>query len=218
MRIVIAGGHGQIALRLTRVLSARHEVVGLVRNPNHRGDVVAVGGEAVVVDLESADTDVLATALRGADAAVFAAGAGPGSGAARKETVDHAAAALLAQAAEEAGVRRHLQISSMGIDRAEQPDLDEVFATYLRAKGAAEEDLRGRDLDWTILRPGRLTNDEPTGLVELGASVEYGQISRDDVAAVVAELLTTDAGVGQTLELVGGPTPIADAVAALRGR
>ncbi|HET7327206.1 MAG TPA: NAD(P)H-binding protein [Nocardioidaceae bacterium] len=214
MRIVIAGGHGQIALRLTRLLSTRHEVVGLIRNPDHRDDVVAAGGEAEVIDLETADTDVVATVLQSADAAVFAAGAGPGSGVARKETVDRGAAALLGQACEEAAVRRHVQISSMGVDRADDPDLDEVMAAYLRAKGAAEADLRGRDLDWTVLRPGRLTNDDPTGRVELGASTGYGEVSRDDVAAVIAALLETGAGSRQTLQAVGGDTPINDAVAA----
>jgi len=215
MRIVIAGGHGKIALRLTHLMSPSHEVVGLIRNTEHRGDVEAAGGHAVLLDLESADASEVVGVLAGADAAVFAAGAGPGSGAARKDTVDRGAAVLLAQACEQAGVRRLVQVSSMGIGRADEPGLDEVFAAYLRAKGAAEDDLRGRDLDWTILRPGRLTDDIGRGLVHLGESVDYGEISRDDVAAVLGALIGADAGVRQTLELVGGDIPIDQAVAAL---
>lgn len=215
MRIVIAGGHGQIALHLTRLLSSQHELVGLIRNPEHRGDVEAAGGSAEVLDLEAADPAAVAAVLQGADAAVFAAGAGPGSGAERKETVDHGAAVLLAQACEDAGVRRHVQISAIGLDRADRSGMDDVFAAYLGAKKAAEEDLRGRDLDWTIVRPGRLTNEAGEGRVELGESVGYGEISREDVAAVVGELLTSGRGIGRTLELVAGERTTTEAVAAL---
>jgi uncharacterized protein YbjT (DUF2867 family) len=215
MRVVIAGGHGQIALRLTRLLSPGHEVVALVRNPEHRSDVESAGGECVVLDLEHATLAEVVDALRGADVAVFAAGAGPGSGMARKDTVDRAAAVLLARAGEEAGVRRHLQVSSMGRERVDDPGVDPVFAAYLRAKGAAEDDLRERDLDWTILRPGMLTDAPGTGRVQLTESVARGSVSRDDVAAVLAELIVSAAGIGRTLELAGGTTPIAEAVANL---
>lgn len=214
MRIVIAGGHGKIALRLIRVMSAEHEMVGLIRNPDHGGEVKAAGGHPVVLDLETADDAGVADVLGGADAAVFAAGAGPGSGVERKETVDRGAAVLLARACEQAGVRRYVQISSMGVDRADAPSSNEVFAAYLRAKAAAEEDLRARDLDWTILRPGRLTEDPGAGLVQLAESVDYGEIPRDDVAAVVAEMLTTGAANRRTLEVVGGDTPVDQAVTA----
>jgi uncharacterized protein YbjT (DUF2867 family) len=216
MRVVIAGGHGQIALRLTRLLAAGgHEAVGLVRNPDHVADVDASGGRGVVLDLEQADVPAVAAELAGADAAVFAAGAGPGSGAARKDTVDRAAAELFAKAGEDAAVRRHLQVSGMGLDRADRPGLEPVFAAYLKAKRAAEDDLRGRDLDWTIVRPGRLTDDPGTGRVRLADSVPPGSVSRDDVAAVLVALLTAPASVGRTLELVGGDAPIADAIASL---
>jgi uncharacterized protein YbjT (DUF2867 family) len=216
MRVVIAGGHGQIALRLTRLLAAGgHEAVGLVRNPDHVADVDASGGRGVVLDLEQADVPAVAAELAGADAAVFAAGAGPGSGAARKDTVDRAAAELFAKAGEDAAVRRHLQVSGMGLDRADRPGLEPVFAAYLKAKRAAEDDLRGRDLDWTIVRPGRLTDDPGTGRVRLADSVPPGSVSRDDVAAVLVALLTAPGSVGRTLELVGGDAPIADAIASL---
>jgi uncharacterized protein YbjT (DUF2867 family) len=215
MRVVIAGGHGKIALRMTGLLAGEHQVVGIVRNPEHRRAVETAGGQCVVLDLEDASLADVVGILEGAEAAVFAAGAGPGSGAARKETVDRAAAALLAQASEEAAVRRHIQISSMGIERADDPGVEGIFAAYLRAKAAAEQDLRRRDLDWTILRPTRLTDAPGTGRVRLAPSVRSGQISRDDVAAVAVELLQRAAGVRQTLELVSGDTPIAEAVGSL---
>jgi uncharacterized protein YbjT (DUF2867 family) len=216
MRVVIAGGHGQIALRLTRLLADDgHQAVGLVRNPDHVADIEAAGGRGVVLDLEHADVPAVAAELARADAAVFAAGAGPGSGAARKDTVDRAAAELFAKAAADAGVRRHLQVSAMGLDRADDPGTEPVFAAYLRAKRAAEDDLRGRDLDWTIVRPGRLTDESGTGRVRLADSVRRGSVSRDDVAAVLVALLTAPGSVGRTLELVGGDTPIAAAITSL---
>lgn len=215
MRIVIAGGHGQIALRLHRHLVARGAApVGLIRNPDHAADLRAAGAEPVLCDLEATDLDTLAGHLRGADAVVFAAGAGPGSGQARKDTVDRAAAALLADAAERAGLRRYLMVSSMGAGAPPRAGTEETFASYLRAKSAADEDLRRRDLDWTILRPGRLTDEAGTGRVRLGAGVGYGAVPRDDVAAVLAALLDAPASAGLVLELVGGATPVPAAVEA----
>ncbi|WP_367133804.1 NAD(P)-binding oxidoreductase [Saccharothrix sp. HUAS TT1] len=209
MRVVIAGGHGKIALRVGRLLAARGDgATALVRNPDHHADVLDVGGVPVHCDLEATDVASVADFLNGADAALFAAGAGPGSGVARKDTVDRAAAALFAQAAELAGVRRFVQISTGGIGRTTG---DEVFDAYLAAKGAAEDDLRARDLDWTILRPGRLTDDEPTGLVELAEAPLRGSVPRADVAAVVVALLDRPGTARRTYELVSGGTPIADA-------
>src|SRR5690349_13137807 len=205
MRVVIAGGHGQIALRLTKLLSGDgHEVVGLVRNPDHEADIAAAGGQAAVLDLEQADASAVAKVLAGADVAVFSAGAGPGSGNARKDTVDRGAAVLFADAAEQAGVRRHLQVSSMGADRADSLTDNETFTIYLKAKWAAEQDLRSRDLDWTILRPGSLTNDPGTGKVYLADKTGNGRVSRDDVALVLAGLCDTPASIGRTLELIAG--------------
>jgi uncharacterized protein YbjT (DUF2867 family) len=215
MRVVVAGGHGKIALLLERLLSGRgHPVVGLIRNPGHAADLRAAGAEPAVCDLERTPARELAAQLTAADAdaVVFAAGAGPGSGIPRKDSVDRAAAALLADAAEQAGVRRYLLVSSMGVDAAPTADPDDVFAAYLRAKKAAEDDLRGRDLDWTALRPGRLTDAPATGLVRLDRHVERGEVPRADVAAVLAALLDNPATAGQTLELVGGDTPIDQAV------
>ena len=215
IRVVVAGGHGKIALILERLLSQRGDsVAGFIRNPAHAGDLESAGAEAVVVDLENASVDEVATHLRGADAVVFAAGAGPGSGAERKETVDRDAAILLADAAQAAGVVRYVMISSMGAD-AEAPDEagDPVFVAYLRAKGAADDDVRSRKaLDSTIVRPGLLTNDAATGRVTIAADTGRGSIPREDVAAVLLAVLDTPETVGQTFEVISGDTPIGDAV------
>ncbi|WP_285573634.1 SDR family oxidoreductase [Streptomyces sp. RTGN2] len=217
MRIVIAGGHGQIALRLERLLAARgDEAVGVIRNPQQSEDLRAVGAEPVVLDLESATVEEAAEVLRGADAAVFAAGAGPDSGTGRKDTVDRGAAVLFADAAERAGVRRYLVVSSMGAD-PDHPG-DEVFDVYLRAKGAADAYVRSRTaLDWTILRPGMLTNDAGTGEVLLAASTGRGPVPRDDVAATLLELLDTPATAGLTLELISGNVPVSVGVKDVAG-
>lgn len=222
MRTVIAGGHGQIALRLTRLLAERgDEAVGLIRNPAHAADVEAAGGRAAVVDLEHSTATELAPVLDGADAVVFAAGAGPGSSAERKDTVDRGGAALLADAAERAGVARYVLVSSVGADRAEEVPLDEAMGPYLRAKAASEGDLRARSLDWTILRPGRLTDDDGTGRVRLepslGEVATEGSVTRDDVARTIMGLLDEAAVVGLTLELVNGED-LVDAAVQAAGR
>src|SRR3954471_15634524 len=164
MRIVVAGAHGQIARRLGRLLSARGDTVtGIIRNPAHESDVVGDGVDPVVLDLETAHLDEVCALVAGADAVVFAAGAGPGSGIPRKDTVDRGAAVLLADAAERGAVGRYLLVSSMGVesvaDGATPEGVDEVFVAYLRAKLAAEQDLLARSgLTTTVLRPGALTD------------------------------------------------------------
>jgi uncharacterized protein YbjT (DUF2867 family) len=216
VRVVIAGGHGQIALRLTALLAGRGDVVtGVVRNPDHRGDVEAAGGTALVSDLETVSASDLAQQLVGADAVVFAAGAGPTSGAPRKDSVDRAAAVLLADAAELAGVQRYVQVSAMGVDEEPDASLGEVWVAYLQAKRAAEEAVRATELDWTILRPGRLTDDPGVGKVLLASSVPGGAVTRDDTAAVLAAVLDSPGTIGQTLELVEGDDDVLAAIAAI---
>ena len=214
MRIVIAGGHGKIALILERLLSQRGDsAAGFIRNPDHAADLQAAGAHALVVDLEQASVDEVASHLDGADAVVFAAGAGPGSGAARKETVDRDAAILLADAAEAAKVRRYVMISGIGADANAPHTRDDVFTAYLRAKGAADDNVRAREgLDSTIVRPGHLTNDSGTGRVTVASRTGRGDIPREDVAAVLLAVLDTPVTAGQTFEVISGDTPIADAV------
>jgi uncharacterized protein YbjT (DUF2867 family) len=207
MDVVIAGGHGKIALLLGQLLvEDGHRVRGIIRRPEQAGDLEKIGVEPLVFDLEH--DDGLATAVEGADAAVFAAGAGPGSGAERKLTMDRDGAIKLI----DAGVPRYVMVSSMGADPGAGGD--DVFAVYLRAKGEADEALRQSDLDWTVIRPGRLTDNPGTGLIALGADVARGAIPRADVAATLAFVLGAPNTIGKTLDLVTGPLPIAEAVAA----
>jgi uncharacterized protein YbjT (DUF2867 family) len=212
MRVVIAGGHGQIAMQLERLLVARgDEAVGLVRNPDHVGDLEQAGAKAALLDLERSTVDDLVPVIDGADAVVFAAGAGPGSGSARKDTVDRDAAILLADAALAAGVRRYVMVSAIRADEGD-PDSDDVYQVYLRAKGAADAYVREQDLDWTIVRPGRLTDDAGTGQVRVGPDVEYGEVPRADVAATLLGVLDDPATAGKQFNLVSGGTPVATAL------
>ena len=212
MEVVIAGGHGKVALRLTRELTRRGDRVrSLIRNPAHAADVRESGGEPVVCDLESAG-DELADAVGPADAVVFAAGAGPGSGTARKETVDYGAAVKLIDAARANDIRRYVIVSSMGADAGAEGS---EMAPYLRAKGRADDALRTSGLDFTIVRPGHLVDGPGTGLVTIAERVEPGDIPRDDVAAVLAAVLNDHATIGWTFEVVGGAVPIDAALASL---
>jgi nucleoside-diphosphate-sugar epimerase len=217
MRVVIAGGHGKIALILEQLLSQRGDsVAGFIRNPDHATDLQAAGAEALVVDLENSSVDEVAAHLEGADAVVFAAGAGPGSGAARKETVDRDAAILLADGAEAAKVRRYVMISAIGADAEAPEDAgNPVFVAYLRAKGAADDNVRARNaLNSTIVRPGHLINEPGTGRVTLADDTGRGDIPRADAAAVLLAVLDTPGTAGQTFEVISGDTPITDAIAA----
>jgi uncharacterized protein YbjT (DUF2867 family) len=214
VRVAIAGGHGQIARRLAKILSQRgDQVVAIIRNRDHTSDVREAGAEAAVVDLEHASEDDVAQAITGSDAVVFSAGAGPGSGPARKETMDYGGAVKLIEAAKQAGVRRYVIVSSMGAD----PDApgDDTFAVYLRAKGRADDAVRASGLDVTVVRPGGLTNDPGTGRVSLDEGLRSGRVPRDDVAAVLAAVLDSPNTIGRTVDLIGGDTPIAEAVAAI---
>jgi uncharacterized protein YbjT (DUF2867 family) len=218
MRVVIAGGHGKIALLTEKLLATRGDTVtGLIRNPDHEADVRATGAEPAVIDLEDTTVDAVAAHLHGVDAVIFAAGAGPGSGVDRKTTVDRDAAVLLADAAGVAGVRRYLMVSAMGADDEPGDDVDEVFAAYLRAKREADTVVRERgDLDATIVRPGGLTDDPGTGSVRVAESTGRGTIPRADVAAVLVALLDDPQTAGVTFEVISGDTGIDDAVASLR--
>ena len=203
-------------MRLTRLLHADgDEVVALIRRPEHSDDVREAGGEPLVCDLEAASDAAVVEAVGGADAVVFAAGAGPGSGSARKETMDYGGAVKLLAAAEAAGVGRYVMVSAIRAD----PDArgDDTFAVYLRAKGRADQALAASGLAWTIVRPGSLTDDPGTGRVTLGERVERGAIPRDDVAAVLQACLDEPRTAGKAFDLVGGDVPIEEAIASLAG-
>jgi uncharacterized protein YbjT (DUF2867 family) len=203
VKVAIAGGHGKIALQLTRLLADRgDEVRGIVRRAEHAGDVRAAGGEHEPVQ-------AVARAVAGSDAVVFAAGAGPGSGIERKWTVDYAGAVKLMAS----GIDRFVMVSSIGAD----PDAagDDVFAAYLRAKGQADAELMASGLAYTIVRPGPLTDESACGLVELGEAVGRGEITRADTAAVLAAAVHEPGLAGRTFVAAGGATPLDAALARL---
>ena len=215
MRIVIAGGHGKIALLLSSALATSgHEPIGLIRTASQAGDIRATGGTPLVLDLERSDVIEVAQALAGADAVVFAAGAGPDSGRERKLTVDRDGAILLGKAAVDADVRRMIVVSSVGADGGDA-DSDDVMQVYLYAKGAADSAVRELDLDATIVRPGTLTDDDATGRIRTADHVDGGSIPRADVAAIIARLIEDGSAIGETFEVVAGDTPIAEALKAL---
>jgi uncharacterized protein YbjT (DUF2867 family) len=212
MDVVIAGGHGQIALLLERLLADEgHGVRGLIRNAAHAEDLRAAGAEPVVADLEEQDVDALAEVVGRADAIVFAAGAGPGSGPQRKWTVDYAGAVKLMEVARRNGIDRYVIVSSVGADP--EAEDDGGFGTYLRAKGQADKKLAESGLAYTIVRPGRLTDGAGSGAVVIGAG--RGEIARADVAAVLAEVLDTPGTAGLDFDVNGGETPIPEAITAL---
>ena len=212
MDVVVAGGHGRIALELLRRLAERGDrALGLIRNLEHAGDLEAVGAQAVECDMEAEDD--LAPFVEGADAVVFAAGAGPGSGPQRKRTVDLGAAVKLIDAAKAAGVRRYVMISA--IDSGRPDRWSDAMRPYYEAKTKADEALEAAGLDQTIVRPGGLTDDPPSERVAVGEDLGSGRVPRADVAAVVAELLSSGAAVGVAFDLLAGDTPVAEAVASL---
>ncbi len=213
MDVVVAGGHGKVALRLLALLAERGDRArGLIRNPDHAPDLEQVGAEPVLADLER---DGIAEAEAGADAVVFAAGAGPGSGATRKLTIDRDGAVKLLAAAQHAGAPRYVMVSSVGAESP--PDGDDVFSVYLRAKAEADRALMDSDRDWTIVRPGMLTDDPGTGQVRIQEEPIRAEVPRDDVAAVLAAVVDESRAVGRVLYVVGGDDPIVDALVAAYG-
>ena len=213
-RVAVIGAHGKVGQQILHLLyDAGHESVGVIRNPEHAEDIVRLGGEPLVHDLEGSTAEEFAALLEGVDALVFSAGAGPDSGIERKRTVDFGASVLSQEAAAAAGIRRFVQISAIGVDEPLADDTEEVWRAYVEAKRDADTALKATDLDWTILRPGGLTTDEGTGRIALGEEVERGSIPRADVAAVVVAVLEQPSSIGRTWELVSGDVPIEDAVA-----
>lgn len=213
MRVVVVGGHGKVAMLLHPILRGRgHEVRGVIRNPDQAEDLRRAGAEPVVCDIEAVDD--ISDAVGSADAVVFAAGAGPGSGAARKWAVDRDGALKLIEAAKKNGIRRYVMISAMGVD---EPRGDAVFQAYSRATAEADQALRESGLDWTIIRPGRLTDEPGRGRVALAPSLPAGEVPRADVAAVLAEVLETPASTGHQLDLTTGDLTIPEALRAAIG-
>jgi uncharacterized protein YbjT (DUF2867 family) len=213
MTITIAGAHGQIARLLHPILLERgHTVRGIIRSPEQAKTLQKAGVEPVLCDLEK---ESLVPAVHpDSDAVIFAAGAGPGSGEARKWSVDRDGALKLIEAARSHGIRRYLMISAMKLD---QPRGSQVFRTYLKAKAEADQSLRQSGLDYTIIKPGKLTDEAGRGTVRAGSGLERGEIPRADVAATVAETLDLPSTIGKEFDLVGGDMPIRQALEQLNG-
>jgi nucleoside-diphosphate-sugar epimerase len=214
-RIAVVGGHGKVALQLHPLLvEAGHTPVALVRKEEYRTELEAAGAEVRLLDIEDQHADGFAEAFAGCEAVVFAAGGGPDGNIDRKRTVDLEGSLKSIAAAQTSGIRRFVQVSAIGVDGELPDDTQEVWRAYVEAKRGADHALRESDLDWTILRPGRLTDDPATGLVQLGREGEGGDVTRADVAAVIVAVLDDERAVGQQWDLVNGETPVADAVAA----
>jgi uncharacterized protein YbjT (DUF2867 family) len=212
MEVLVAGGHGQVALRLLKLLVEHgHRGRGLIRNPAHAADLEAAGAEPVLCDLEADDPR---PHLGSAQAIVFAAGAGPGSGPERKRTVDLGAAVKLIEAARELGVARYVMVSSMGTQDVEHAA--DAMRPYLQAKRDADDALMASGLDWTIVRPGRLTDDPGIGKVDAARALgRRGEITRDDTALVLLETLERPGLARVAFDVLEGPTPVGVALDAL---
>jgi uncharacterized protein YbjT (DUF2867 family) len=214
-RVVIIGGHGKIALHLSRILTGRgDEVTALIRNPAHAQDVEETGATAVVADVEGLDTDLIAELIRGHDAVVWSAGAGGGDPT-RTYAVDRDAAIRSMDAAARAGVDRYVMVSYFGARADHGVPRDSSFFPYAEAKAAADDHLRGTSLAWTILGPSTLTLDAGTGRIEVGPGLESGTVPREDVARVAAAVLVRPATIGRFIGFNTGDTPIDDALVSL---
>jgi uncharacterized protein YbjT (DUF2867 family) len=204
MDIVIAGGHGKIAMLLHPLLNKRgHRIKGLIRKPEQSEDLKNAGAIPVIADIEKQDD--ISEAVGKADAVVFAAGAGPGSGKDRKWSVDRDGAIKLIHAAKKNKIRRYVMVSAMGLDT---PRGDEVFQIYQKAKAEADEALRQSGLDYTIIKPGRLTNEPGTGNVKIARNLDRGEIPREDVARVIRAVLEDHRTIGKEFDLLSGENSI----------
>jgi uncharacterized protein YbjT (DUF2867 family) len=213
MRIAIVGGHGQVARHLHPILAdAGHQPVALVRQESYRAELEGLGAEVRLLDIEREDVSAFTAAFDGCDAVVFSAGGGPDGNVERKRTVDLEGSLKSIEAARSAGIRRFVQVSAINVDDQLPADTNEVWRAYVEAKRDADAALRDSGLDWTIIRPGRLTDDPATGAVSLGPDVARGEVPRADVAAVLAGVLDADGTIGHQWNVVGGDAPIAEAV------
>ena len=215
MDVIVAGGHGKVGIRLLERLAARGDRArGIIRDPDHAADLEAVGAEAIVLDLEGEEDPT--PHLLDATAVVFAAGAGPGSGDARKRTVDYGACVKLLASATALQIPRFVVVSSMGADAPE--GAPESMRAYQRAKADADAAVQASDREWTVVRPGHLTDEPAHGRVVVGERLGFGgDISRDDLADVLVAVLDTPTSVGSTFEVLRGDVPVASAIAGLSG-
>lgn len=219
MDVAIVGGNGKIARLLHPLLvGAGHRPIALARQEAYRDDLESLGAHLRLLDIENAEVGAFAEAFTGCDAVVFSAGGGPDGNIQRKRTVDLEGSLKSIEAARAVGIKRFVQVSAIDVDRPLSDDVSEVWAAYVEAKRDADIALRGSDLDWTILRPGRLTDEPGTGLVALGAEVPRADVTRADVAATVAAVLDRPETIGHQWNLVNGPDLIGEAITAAARR
>src|SRR3954464_3095171 len=212
-RIAVVGGHGQVARHLLVALRrSEHDPVALVRREEYRAELESRGAQVRLLGIENADADAFAAAFDGCDAVVFAAGGGPDGNKERKRTVDLEGSLKSVEGARVAGIERFVQVSAINVDEPVPEGTDEVWRAYVEAKRDADAALRASDLAWTIIRPGRLTDDPATGKVSLGPDVGPGAVTRADVAAVLAAVVDEPTTVGKQWNLVNGEVPVAEAV------
>lgn len=212
-KTAVVGGNGQVARHLHPLLVALGRVpVALVRSEEQRADLERMGAEVRLLDIEQEAADAFGTAFAGCDSVVFAAGGGPDGKIERKRTVDLEGALKSIQGAQAAGITRLVQVSAIGVDDPLPDDIEPVWKAYVEAKRGADEALRGSGLDWTIIRPGGLTDDPATGRVAVGNDVAREQVSRADVAAVVAAVLDDDTTHRKQWNLVGGSLTVDEAI------
>ncbi len=217
-RIAIIGGHGKVALRLSRLLVQEgNEVTSFFRNPEHADDVRETGATPVVLDVEESSTAEIAEQIAGHDALVWSAGAGGGNPK-RTYAVDRDAAIRSMDAAEQAGVRRYVMVSYLGSSKEHGVPEDSSFFPYAEAKAAADDYLRSTNLSWTILGPGRLTEEEPSGKIRVDPdkNTPDSDTSRGNVARVAAAVLAEPRTIGKTIDFIDGDTPIAEAIVSTR--
>ncbi len=211
MRVLVAGANGQVGQHVVRLLAEKgHEVRAMIRDKDQAPTLRELGGEPVVADLEGE----VAHTVEGCDAVIFSAGGGPGSGAEKKETIDRQGAVKLVEAAKKHGTRRYVMVSAMG---AADPEAgSEAMQPYLHAKAQADETLQESGLDYTIVRPGSLTDEAGTGTVEAAPSLgKRGEIPREDVARAIVATLEKENTFGKTFEVLSGDTPIEEALDSL---
>ncbi|MBI9116208.1 SDR family oxidoreductase [Sanguibacter suaedae] len=213
--IAIVGGHGKVALRLTPLLTgAGHDVTSIIRKPEQAPDVEALGARAAIADVAAMSTEEIAGILSGHTAVVWAAGAGGGSEE-RTYAIDRDAAIRSIDAAVAAGVPRYVMLSYKGAGPDHGVPSDNSFHAYAESKAAADEHLRGSQLAWTIVGPSALTDDDGTGRIEVGGDLESTEVSRDDVAQVIASVVGRPSTVGRFIEFNNGDTPVAEALDSL---
>lgn len=213
MKVLVVGANGQIGKHLVKLIQETDSITAkaMIRKQEQASFFEKLGAETVVVDLED-DTDVITEAVKGADAVVFTAGSGPHTGPDKTMLIDLDGAIKTIKATIASDVKRFIMISSFDTTREAIQDASSSFAPYVVAKHYADERLRATDLDYTIIHPGLLTNDAALGKVEVGPTVERGEVPREDVASVILACLEDKATIGKEFQVVSGDDTVQVAI------